>query len=488
MRRRVGRWGLWLMLASGLAARAQQVEAPVGRPSGPGEDVFMKAVPSSKAAYAGQALTVSYLLYYAVPVIDPDADIDLKFKNCEVEEYPATARERRETLAGKTYQVRVLKQYHVVPELEGTLTLPVLTRQYSFRAPPSPEDFFGEPKIVSKTIRSGTVKVPVRPLPPAPDSLAFANMLGQFRFRPSYTVSRKSANLLTFRLKITGAGNLKKAKLLPAVMPAGVDVFNIAGEEKHVLTAQGLRAEYTYSYDVLANYQGTYVLPGIRVLSFDPKQEKYSAYRAPAYTWRVDKGPVAPAPEAAKPAVVQAAPRAWQAKTTLFQDEDKQLFFGSRTYYGCLLVAAGLLLAGVAQAERLKRRAANPRRYKARTAKSRALKALRRIALPRASPTDAHYKNLGEILLGYLCARFDLDEANFSLRDLPARLQARGVPAVLQHQTADFLRTLTKIRFSGGPPIGSARSVATDELIALITRLDACSHDEIPTTLVPVAR
>ncbi|MBJ6110392.1 BatD family protein [Hymenobacter sp. BT523] len=485
-RLRAGLWGVWLLLASGPVARAQHADAPHARAAKRGEDVFLRAVASSPTAYAGQALTVSYLLYYRVPVVDPDAEINLKFKNCQAEEYPATAREHRETVAGKPYQVRVLKQYHVVPELAGTLQLPALARQYSFRAPPAPEDFFGEPKMVSKRVTSEEVQVPVRPLPAAPDSVAFANIVGRFRFRPSYTVSRKSANLLTFQLKITGDGNLRKTKLTPPALPAGLDAFNIAGQEKHTLTAKGLKAEYTYSYDVLANYRGTYSLPGIRVLGFDPEQGNYTAYRAPAYTWRVEQGPVAPAALVAGPGRAARKNAGLQTKASLFQNDGQLRFLGSHAYYGGLLLAVGLLLAGAVQTERLRRRAANPRRYLARTARARAVAALRRHARAE-TPLDAHCKALSETLVDYLSARFGLAPVQLTVRELPVRLQARAVPEELQRETVAFLQALAKIRFSGHSS-GAADGPEAQHLLDLITRLDACPHDEIPASLVPAAR
>lgn len=478
----LGGRGLVLNLGLGLAGVPAAAAQPIST-RGPA-DVFIRAVPSSPSVYAGQVLSVRYWLYYCVPVIDADADIALKFKNCWVEEYPPVPQERTETLGGKVFRVRLLKHYLVVPELEGALQLPVLTQRYSRKAPPAPEDFFGEPRMVALRVRSHPVQVPVRALPAPPDLAGtFSNAVGSFRFRPSYRVSRKSDNLLTVRLQVTGPGDLRKIRLLPPLLPAGVDAFNSVGAEKHTLMAKGFAAEYTYSYDAVANYRGTYALPGLRVLSFDPDKGRYEVYAAPAFIWRVATGP--PPRPAAR--VGNTARLGLYTKYALFQDQ--HLFLGSRTCYGLLLLAGLFFAVGLVQAERRRARTANPGLYLARRARKMALKALDRTALTDSQPVDVFCKRLHDILTDYLDAALGLGSKPGSLRDWPARHQDRAVPVALQQQTVRFLDALAKFRFAGGPPPAPDRRRYSDELRDLITQLDARVHDNIPAaTLGPASR
>ncbi|MGI4863798.1 MAG: hypothetical protein ACRYFZ_07715 [Janthinobacterium lividum] len=458
---------LWLLVPAPRPAVAQPGPAAGGGRQAAGPAIFLRAVASRPTAYVGQALTVSYLLYYRVPVIDPDNEVALKFSNCYVEEYPRAPAARTETIGGQVYRVQVLRKYLVVPQLAGTLDIPVLAQRYRSNGPPAAEDFFGEQKIVSTIVRSARLRVPVRALPPPADSVPFCHAVGQLRFRATYTVARKTDNLLTVRLQLTGPASLQNLKLPLPQLPAGVDAFNVRNQEQHTLTAQGLLAKGTYTYEVVANYQGSYTLPGITLQYFDPDAGRYVAYAAPAYQWRVSAGLPRPPLAAAVPA---AGPAALYTKPDLKESPTGRLFFGSRTYYGLLGLGLMVFLAGIGYTQQQRARAANPRHYRSRQAKNWALRALKKNEQAHAQDPDQFCKGLNDILVAYIGNKLGPTDKVFAAGCLPMLLQAYGVPAPLQARTLELLALLSRQRFSLGQP--ASVSFLSQEVGSIINQLD----------------
>lgn len=476
-------WGLLLVLASGLGppARAQGSER-AGTAA-----VFLKAVAGSPRAYVGQPVTVSYLLYHRVPIIDPDEEITLSFRNCLVEEYSPTQQEYQETVGGQRYKVLVLKKYVVVPQLAGSLPLPVLTRRYSVSSPPGADDFFGGQQLVSRSLHSSAGRLPVLPLPPPADSVAFCGAVGQFRFRPAYTVSQKADNMLTVQVQASGLGNLKGFRLAPPALPAGMDLFNVRSTEQHTLAA-GWQATSTYSYEVLASYRGTYTLPGIALAYFDPAVGRYVSFVGPAFRWQVTQGAPAPPPTpAGRPRALAARRPALYTKTTLFEDQGDYLFLGSRAYYLLLLAAGTLFVAGIAHTHYVAARAANGRHLRFRKAKSRAIRTIRSAEQLPAAEADRYYKALAAALTAYLGSKFGWPAQEACINSVAAGLQEFEVPTRLQIQTLACLHQLHKLRFAANGAAAHPRRVYGENLLTLICQLDACISEQPYAELVGAA-
>ena len=470
-------WGWLLVVVSGLGRPAL---AQKSGHAGAG-DVFLKAVPSSPQAYVGQALTVSYLLYHRVPIIDPDDEITLRFANCLVEEYPPSQPERTETINGRVYKVLLLKKYLLVPQLAGSLQLPALTRRYSVSAPPGPDDFFEEQQLVSRSIRLPAGQLPVVALPAPGDSLAFCHAVGQFQFRPVYTVSPKADNMLTVTLQVSGPGNLKGFKLVPPPLPANVDLFNERNEAQHTLTAKGWQATGTYSYEVLAAYRGTYTLPGMAFAYFDPAQGRYVSVVGPAFRWQVAKGALAPPPAANPKRTPVRRGAMLYTKATLSQDQDKYLFLGSRGCYWLLLASGGLFMVGLGYSYQQKRQAANSQHLRFRKAKSLAIQAIRKAERLPAAEADEFYKALTAVLATYLGSKLGWQESAFHFHRLPAVLLACHVPAPLQARAVGCVGQLHKLRFAASGVVAHSRSIYSEELLSVINQLDTCLYEQPPS-------
>lgn len=431
------------------------------------ENIFIKAVPSKNKVYLGEPFTLSYLLYYHIPVIDPQNEIDVKFKNCFVEEFPTDNQTWEETINGKVYHVLLLQKYFLIPQLEGPLKIPTLSQYYKFNMPPDPDDFFGEEKIVSKKITSKAISVEVMALPAPNDSIFFSNAVGQFSFKPTYTISQKSANMLAFQLDVRGAGNLKNAKLIMPDLPAGIEAFNYYSTGKHTLTEHSLQTAYTFTFDLVATYQGEYTIPEMKFLYFNPEEEKYMVYASPAYTWQVKEGPL----PAATPGQEKRVPFMF-TKLTLFQNNTGSLFLGSASFYTLLVLSGLFFLTGFVISYQARLRTEAPALYQYKRAKSQAIKAVKKLQSAKENKeTDAYIKSLISILEHYLCNKLYIRYEDFSLSNLKLQLESKQVPGQYQAQVLELLQSFYERRFSPAES-SKSRSEYCKEVISSIQNVD----------------
>lgn len=439
------------------------------------EEVFIKVEPSSHRVYTGQALTVRYLLYYRVPLIDPDQENSLSFPNCFVEEYLLSSNEQDKVIDGQHYRVKLLKQFLIIPELAGRQPLPILKRRYRFMAEPSAEDFFGQPSMKSRDVQSTALSLQVQPLPPSRDSVAFCKAVGQFRIKVSYEASPRADNMLIVRVRLVGQGNLRKLRLLPPVLPAGVDLFNSHRHEQHQLVSSGMTAEGEYSYKIVARYNGHYRLPGVHLSYFNPSQGRYVVSRDSSFAWTVAQGLPAPQfsqqynsiPYAKSPVIY---------KYSLYQDNQLRLFTGSPAFYGLLWASGTMLLIILGHQLLLRQRAANIGQYRRRKAYKWALRDLNMLEKSTQLTADAglYYRSLYLILIDYYCRQHGSTRQEYVASNLTVHLPQLG-PAPIRDCIVALLDKLNRLRFSAKPLSTVDRRYSAD-LLSLIHETERYLH------------
>ncbi|MCC3158585.1 hypothetical protein LJ737_15150 [Hymenobacter sp. 15J16-1T3B] len=448
---------------------------------------FIRPQVSPQRVYAGQTIVIRYLLYYRTALIDPENELEVTFPNCLVEAYPRSEVETTERWQGATYRVRQLGKYAVTPQVAGPLPLPVVTLRYKISAPPDPEDFFGEPRILTRTLRSPAQTLPVLALPPVPDSIPFARAVGQFQFEPRFGPAVSDGRRLALQLKIRGTGSLQLFALPAPALPAHVELFGGAEQRGQRLTEAGLRAEYTYTGELYAKYRGTYTVAGLRIGYFDPAAGQYRLYVAPAYTWRVTSGPPAPAPARVSAKRRAAQPRLF-VQASLYQAHDYYRFYGSGRFY-LLLGLTGLLLGLGAGLHYYRQLPPHTLPGRGKVARYRALWALRRVAArPDVSAAEARCLAADEILITYLCRKLAWPRSAFTLIDFATHPAVQALPAPVRAQTLHELQRHYKLRFAGAGAEQCAWPQQQTKLAGLIHQLDTYLHDQAPDQRLATAR
>jgi hypothetical protein len=177
--------------------------------------------------------------------------------------------------------------------------------------------FFQQRSYQQFAVPSSPATVEVRPLPPAPSG--FAGAVGEFKVDSKVVpVHVKVGDPVTWTVELAGMGNWPEIRGIPARQaPAS---FQAIQPKPKRTQPQGKLFEGTLAEDVVLvpTQAGTYELPNLDFVYFDPKAGAYKTVSAPGATVIVD--PAAAAPEAggepgtaagvAPPVAVAATPEA----------------------------------------------------------------------------------------------------------------------------------------------------------------------------------
>ena len=258
-------------------------------------NLFVQADVEPRTVFPGQPITLTYKLYTRLKSnshlqrYPPLAGFSVFEHTPMGSEYPAT-----EMRNGKNYQVYTLREVQLYASLPGEQILPPLEvdndiyflkeeaiQQQGPYADMLLERFIqGDASVegfrkVSLPIRSDSIRVQIRPFPPAPDSLVpFYGAVGKFLLR-AWIEPRADQRGQWVVVELSGQGNLPLVNVPEPTWPAGLDVFDpdaLDTLDKERIPITGSRK---LRFPVTVKQAGTWIIPPISFRYFDPSTAQY---------------------------------------------------------------------------------------------------------------------------------------------------------------------------------------------------------------------
>jgi len=234
-----------------------------------GKTLLLDAALSRPAAYLGQSLVYSLRLFRSVAaaniVVTPPA-----FDGFAATPLPGQTDDEIEA-GGRRYAVSRV-DYALTPLRAGRLPLaPASARLTGLPGEP-------RPMVVS----SLGLAVEARPLPPAPDGLAAAGLVGRMELDArlvSETTPVGQEAILAVTL--SGQGNLTEATLPAPQLPEGISLRRLPAEDDGGMGPDGFSGRRTVRFALRGDHPGRYALPGLRLAVFDPDRNVWQTLAAP---------------------------------------------------------------------------------------------------------------------------------------------------------------------------------------------------------------
>ncbi|MFQ6604225.1 MAG: BatD family protein [Fidelibacterota bacterium] len=257
----------------------------------PAGEVFIKADIDKASVVVGEQVTVTYKLYTKVNMSIQQVEFP-EFTGFWTEElYAPRQVDFRDTqIGGVRYKVATLYKVGLFPTQIGAIKLKPMvidaaivkkrksSRRRSIWDDPffnSMDPFFGNQQTVEKIIRTGEDEIEVRPFPTPPPP-GFTNAIGQFSIRSSLDTAQISVNeAVTFRVILSGTGNLPILTLPEIDFPADIEVFPPTTDVKREPFRDEVSGTITTEYILIPREPGTYLLPGIVFHYFDPVRQTW---------------------------------------------------------------------------------------------------------------------------------------------------------------------------------------------------------------------
>lgn len=466
----------------------QQAEEPapeIGR-----EDIFIRVIPSQRAAYQNEQVRLEYQVFYRDHVVPRQYRLADSWdaegfwrEEFDVESRPLP---RSQVVNGVRYNYITIKKAAVFPTRAGDLRVDplkidaeVMARRRSL----DPFDAFFSPRGQPEEIElaSPTVNIESKPLP-AGAPAAFQGAVGSYRLTAQYDRTElEVGESLQLTVRLTGTGNIATLDA-PQYNPLGIfEVYDPQVESTVARGGNAISGTKTFTYVLVPRSNGAFEMPPVEYVIFNPRTEQYETLRSEPTTITVTGDAIVPLAASATTAA------------GLPVDDIATIMLGNQAWHrigstpvhhrpmGYVLLLLPLLgLIGVVVYKRHVRRLTTDvefaRNRQAHPLAKRHLKTAQQLLS--GGQAKLFYAEVEHAVMGFIGNRLNLSERGLTRARLDEVLEKRGVDAAYRDDLRRLLDECDHIRFAPILPDQATMEGAHDRASALIVDLDRQLREE----------
>lgn len=281
--------------------------APSGRGGGGADggvnpdDLFITATPSKEAVYVNEPVTVEYRIFTRVNVDGYNLTEQPSTAGFWAEELPDPVGGVEQVVRnGVQYASSVIRRVALFPTSSGRKAIDPMTIEAQVRVQRRSRGFFDDPffgrsRSRPVVIASDTVEIDVSPLP-AGEPPSFTGLVGRFDVATSFDRTDLSTNdALTFRLEVSGTGNIRTVTPPELGFPADFEVYPPDVTEQVEPSGDGVRGRKVFEYVVVPRAPGNVAVPPVELAYFNSDTDAYAVATSDPITLRIT-GDVSDAP------------------------------------------------------------------------------------------------------------------------------------------------------------------------------------------------
>ena len=434
-----------------------------------GSDLFIKVSANKTHVHEQEPILLTYKVYTLVDLTSLNGKMpDLKSFYTREVPLPQEKSFKLETFNGRPYRTVTWQQYVMFPQTTGKLEIPSITYEgmvvvQNRNIDPFEAFFNGGSGYmeVKKEIAAPGLTITVDPLHARPTN--FSGGVGTFSLSAEIDKKEIKANdPVTFRVTVSGTGNLKLIKQPVVNLPKDFDQYDAKITDKTKLTTNGIEGSMIYDILVVPRHQGKYEVPPVEFTYFDTQTNAYKTLRSQPFTLDVAKG------DGTSSVATYTSEEVKQLNKDIryIKMEDTRLravddyFFGSSFYWISLVV---LLVVFVSLFIIFRHRAmenANIGKMRGKRANKVAVRRLR-VAnkLLKAGKQSEFYDEVLRALWGYVGDKLDMPVADLSRDNISQRLTERGVDTDTVSQFIGALDECEYARYAPGDASGNMNAI-----------------------------
>jgi len=451
-----------------------QTNPSSGNPSGAagsgsqsgGDDVFVRLEFNKTTAYVGEQLTAQIKIYTqsSLSGIDPQwkEPVFSGFYRQDVEIPPLTSLEP-EKVGDDMYYTGVLRKVILYPQKNGEiridpfdLLVEVQTQQRR-RSQSLLDDFFG-PQFQRRRInlKSKPVTLKINPLPGnQPDD--FGGAVGQFRMTSSVNMNQAHTNdAITFKVTLSGTGNIKLIDKLTTSFPPAFDVFDPVKKVNLEAANEGRSGSVTFEYTAIPRHAGDFEVPPFSFSYFDIQSQSYKTLQSQSFSIQVAKSAgdttTVVSSNLSKEDVELLGSDIRFIKSTTRLHRADYYIFGQPYFYAVYLLSLLLLLALVLIRREHIRRSADKVKLRNRKAAKTAQKRLKLAQkYLKANQKQEFMNELERALWMYLADKLNIPLSELSKDTVHSVLVGKGIP---EESRTNFINLIDTCQYSRYAPGG----------------------------------
>ena len=266
------------------------------------KSLFARASVNKTNPYQGEQIIVTYKIYTQVPISQFAIDKLPGNRGFWAEDLSEgrQIKQYEETIGDRRYQVAEIRRGALFAQESGKLTIEPLDLnvlamvQRQRRRTGTIFDLFDDPffsarEAVERPLSTSRINVNVRPLPSAPEG--YTGGVGRFDVQGGLSLDKVKANeAVSYRLTVSGSGNLMLIGTPSPEFPNVFEVYEPQVEDNLKRGDNGISGSRTYEWVLIPRSQGTYTIPELRFVYFDPTSGQYVTRTIAKQTIEVEKG------------------------------------------------------------------------------------------------------------------------------------------------------------------------------------------------------
>lgn len=440
-------------------------------------NLFLKASVANASPFEQQAVVYTVKLYTTYDAIKfIGASAAPKFDGFVVEESKDISSSLSyETYQGKTYATAIIARYIIYPQMTGklkitgnTYTMSVDQREY-FHDP-----FFGNMSYATPlqlNVTPNDLTVDVKPLP-EPRPIDFSGGVGSFKI----TSELKSQNLKTNEpasvvYRISGTGNIKYVQMpdLAVIYPAEIEVSSPSTTQNVKVSGSNTSGYISYDYSVMPLEEGTFRIPSVKLVYFNPETRKYESSEAAGFTVQVGRGSGSAKSQTAKR--VKFVPDMQNVRVSALS-KTHIIFVNQWWYWMIFILPITVIVVFYAVIRRYNSLHADMVAFKSQRANKIARRRLKRAELEmNKNHSEQFYTELLKALWGYISDKMKMPTSELMRDNIRQTMISKGIP---EQETDNFIEIIDEAEFAKYSSAKAASSMQEiyDRAVALINSIE----------------
>jgi len=419
-------------------------------------DLYITMTPNRTNVFEQEAVLLTYKIHVRNGIGLANVMLSQKpdFKGLISQEIPVNT---ISTTDEGRFRTGKILQYVVFPQQNGRVEIPSISFDCTIvqeRSFDDPIDAFfnGGGAIGVKVSRKvAPAYINVKALP-APKPANYSGGVGSFQIKGQLISSTpKSNDIATYRITISGTGNLKLIPAPTVAFPKDFDSYEAKIAENTKITTDGLTGQMIYDYTFVPRNAGKYTIPAIDFCFFNPSTGKYETLHTTSILLDVKQGERTNEEVQRELALRNSDIRPIIERKVASIDPKEPFWWGTWSYWAINL---SILLFALLVCRQINKRIkagddiiGNKRRKAGKVAQKR----LKEVGKLLRNDNTNFYNELSKALQGYLTDKFNLSPAEMSNERITESLSDFGASA----ETTEKIKTaLEECEFARFAPIG----------------------------------
>ncbi len=428
------------------------------------KDLYISIIPNKRTVFLGEPIALTLKVYTRLDLAD--------LQNAEFPEYkgfysqdiktPDQISLQRENVNGVIYNTALLDKVLLYPQRTGKLKISpakidaIIRKKVQRRGRRSMmDDFFGGGyKQYRIALSSRPVTINVKELP-ANQPANYSGAVGSFKIASSVDNTEVKANdAFTYKIKISGSGNIKLIEDPKLDLPHDFDVWEPTISNKINNTSAGSRGSKTYEYVIQPRHPGQFTIPAYEFSYFDTQSKKYKTISTTPFNIKVGEGEAMAnntnAIAYSKEDVELIGKDIRYQKTgNLALAPKTEPFFGTLEYWLSYLLGIILFIIVFILKRKQIKEASNSVLMKNRKAKKEAIKRMKLANdYLKKNQTEQFYEEIIKGMQGYLSDKLNIPFADLTLDKALEELEKRQLSEELRIQLKEVIQECEFARFA----------------------------------------